>query len=105
MRVWDCLSAGMVSIPCAVPALPGPSPLPRYCLKRGRREDHVLTGHILLHGTFIDQVVELLEIDPDHVLNGVPVTAGQGWAHPGLVEADGPGVLIKRTELNVFQQA
>ena len=105
MRGWDCLPADMVSISCAAPALPGPSPLPRCCSERGHREDRILTGHMLLHGTFIDQVVELLQIDLDHVLNGVPVTAGQGWVHPGLVEADGPGVLIKRTELDVFQQA
>jgi len=88
-----------------VPALPGPSPPPRCCSERAHQKDQILTGHVLLRGTFIDHVSELIQIDLDHVLNGVPVTAGQGWAHPGLVEADDPSVLIKRTQLDVLQQA
>lgn len=50
-------------------------------------------------------MAELLQVDFYHVLNGVPVTAGQGWAHPGLIEVDIPGALVQSPKLYVFQQA
>lgn len=78
MRGWELSSCGYGQNLLCSSSTARSIPFPRCCSEKGCREDWILTGHILLKCTFTDQVDELLQIDPDHVLNGVPVTAGQG---------------------------
>ena len=58
-----------------------------------------------MHGLFVNQMLELLQIDLKQIVDGVPVSVGQGWAHPGLAEVDGPCMFFKKTKFDVFQQA